>query len=717
MSFPNLDQNYKQYEVKEGIVFLIELTDSLFKPLATLDDHSQLQEILLCIDELMSDMIVSFYKNGVGIYFYNSEETGSKFPKKSGLTKIFSLNDLNSSNMKTLSNIVRDEADGFKPLTKRYRPRAEPLDNLQTVLRMILREFQQKPQYNRTKLIWFTNNDKPYLNPEAKDSLRTIISDFEDNNIFIEPIFLDSYLDEAQTKRKEFETSLFENIFLNTNFLNRVLRETRHAEEQNSGSDSFDAINKIKTSIARLKEVRRIQISCDLILSDGPGIGGALGCSIKGYTLFDHEKIKASKNVYTEGEALKVVQIDSSSIRSDTQAEVEIERDNDGKQKKIDAVKGLALKYTNKVDELKENESNERVLLLPENVLQDMKSYSFDHVPQFYQNAKDLSQLEVSSEPGQLEEVSFSKVPYLKLLCFRQLNSFQPFFNLKPALFVTADLDDGLGSGNREGGFANSRTTFTSLYQSCVKLKRFAMVFGCAKLNSTPTLYALYPTNTDGSNSGNAVELPDGFLLVSLPWLGEIRSLPEYVLTEQSKYFFEDPARCAPLQLVEAFKKVIGLVGTSEYNPESHSNPVLQYFYKTIKQEALQMDIKDEDQTVEGNDWSSKELLQLKTLFTEDRALGELVLSINSMLDAIGAAEGSKRAAEDSDIQNGKKQKARPLNEADVITLWKNDTWGNVTVAQLREFIKRYDSIKSATKKADMIANISNFLESKQKTK
>lgn len=714
MAIPHETQDYKQYEVKEGIVFLIELTDSIFKPLKELEDRCQLQEILTCVNELMSDMVVTFPKNGIGIYFYNCSQTGSKFPKKSGINKIFSLNDLNSSNMKTLTNIVRDEFDGFKPLKSRFLALSEPLDNLQTVLRTILREFQYKPQYNRTKLLWFTANDKPYINPQAKDSLRTMISDFEDNKISIDPIFLDSYVDESQEEKSSFDLSLYEKIFLNTNFLSEMLKRLKEAETKNS-EETLGFFNKIKDSIHRLREVRRMQFSCDLILSDGPDIGGALGCSIQGYTLFDHEKVKPSKQVYTEGEALKVVYLDSALVRSDTKTELEnIKKEEEESSAKGDmrpnVVKGIPVKNTTAAAGA---EASDKIILLSENILRQIKGYNFDHIPQIYKNSFSGDSQQFSEE-FPIEEVLISKVPYLKLLCFRNLSTYQPFFNLKPALFVTADLKDGLGASNREGGYMNSRTTFTSLYQSCVKLQRYAMVFGCTKLNSTPTLYAMYPTNCRQCDRASSTKLPDGFLLINVPWFGELRSLPDYMLTDAERYFFMDVSKTAPIELISAYKKIINTLGTTNYDPYEHNNPVLQFFYKVIKQEVLQIDIKNEDQTIEGNDWSVQQLIELSDQFKSDANLHEITLFMNSILNSIGNAEFLKRTAEEHN-STAKRQKPRALNEADVKTLWKYDTWSNVTVAQLREFIKRYDSIPTASKKADMVTNIIQFLESRKR--
>ncbi|KAM9925520.1 hypothetical protein OXX59_003814, partial [Metschnikowia pulcherrima] len=106
-----VEEPYKQYEIREGIVFLLELSEAIYTPIKQLDGQSQIGEILNCINDLLSEMVMTFPNNGVGIYLYNCENTGSKYAKNSGLNKIFSLNDLNSSNMKSLINMLQDDFD------------------------------------------------------------------------------------------------------------------------------------------------------------------------------------------------------------------------------------------------------------------------------------------------------------------------------------------------------------------------------------------------------------------------------------------------------------------------------------------------------------------------------------------------------------------------------------------------------------------------------
>ncbi|KAM9930549.1 hypothetical protein OXX80_009357, partial [Metschnikowia pulcherrima] len=474
-----VEEPYKQYEIREGIVFLLELSEAIYTPIKQLDGQSQIGEILNCINDLLSEMVMTM----------------------------------------TLTSRGRSNPDSAAKTVQ---------DNLHTVLKTVLREFQRKPQYNRKKLFWFTNNDKPYINDKLKDSLRTMVSDFEDNYIHVSPLFLDTFTDESQERAKPFDASLYHNIFLNTNYLRSA--NTGDDDDFTVSSKKADVSwsnttvsSQIRDSIFRLKEVKRVQFSCNLILSDGPGIGGKLGCSVKGYTLYNHEQIRQFKKVSTESGEIKIAHNDTKQVKSGSSEEIKV----GDSEEKIVVYKGFPVKDASV---MQNGVPNEKILLLNPEVSDYIKSYAFDHVPSAYDDQTTNNTGDNVAEDGDANaQIEFSNAPYLKLLCFRNVKKFQPYFNMKPPIFVAADLNDGLG-GSNEGGYANSFTTFKTLFQSCVRLKKYAILFGCPKKNSKPDLYALYPTNL---TKICASKTPDGFLLFNLPWLSEIRSLPDHVLTDE----------------------------------------------------------------------------------------------------------------------------------------------------------------------------------------
>lgn len=690
----------EQFEIREGIVFLIDLSESIFEPVADLDHKCLLLEIFHCISDLMSDMVITFPSNGVGIYLYNGRHTARKYAKESGISKVFSLNDLNSSNIKLITNVIRDEVEGVKTLEDRYPIAETRKDNLHTVLETILREFQAKPQYNRKRLFWLTSTEKPYINPKLKDGLRTLMGDFDADKIFVTPVFLDAA---KATGNGSMDLLLYENIFLNTNFMPKQPTSNPLTSSEDTKELKITVASQIREKIFRLKEVRRTQFSCDIILSDGPGIGGQLGCSVKGYTLFNHEVVRPFRQVNTDGEGLKLVHHDTRYVREDTKEELERGTENT----KTPIFKGFTVKMENGGGDA----PNEKTILLQQDAIDYMRECAFDHTP-----GEEAADAAPEEDEEDRKPVLFSKAPYLKLLCFRKLEQFVPVFNIKAPVFVTADSSDGMSSSTKEGGYTNSFHTFRQLYRLCVRLGRYAVVLGCVKKNAYPRLYAMYPTNT--TNSSSLVEgkrLPDGFLLIAMPWLGEFRSLPDYMLTERHRYFLPEDKEVVPQELALMYLKLVDMCGVEgSYDPSEHPNPVINFFYKTIRQEALQIDIKDEDASLEHNDWTVQRLVAMRRRLQQNGGTRELLLLINGYLNKIGNAEVTKRMNEDNRQGAAKKTKVEPLTEAAIVALWQTNSWNKVTVAQLKQFMGRYADIKAATRKADMVENIVAFLEARQ---
>ena len=73
----NDEEDYTaQYEIREGIIFLIELSPAIFRPLVELGGRSQFLEILSSINDLMSELLITVLSIGVVIYLYNCSVTG-----------------------------------------------------------------------------------------------------------------------------------------------------------------------------------------------------------------------------------------------------------------------------------------------------------------------------------------------------------------------------------------------------------------------------------------------------------------------------------------------------------------------------------------------------------------------------------------------------------------------------------------------------------------
>lgn len=729
------NETYKQFEIHEGIAFLIELTPEIFLPLKELDNKSQFMEILSSINDLIGELIITLPNTGIGIYFYNCQKTNKRFTKDCGLNRLFKLNDLNSFNMKILNDAINDDINGISLLKDKFPYIEEDQDDkLPAVLNTMLNEFHNNKNYNNKKLIWFTNNDRPFKRDKTKHNLWKIINDYDEFRINITPFFLDSYADEKQSKKKEFNPNLYQEIFLNTNYLNNrkgndndddVEKGTNIKPEfiqANMNDIVFDGISnktakfkdttlstQIKSIILRLREIKRILFSCDLILGDGKGVSGKFGCSVKGYTIYNHERLKKFNKIYNSGEELKIVHTSSKMLNNRTGEEIEVETENKKsiteKNEDANIRKGFPM-------------GNDNVLYLNSKQTNFLKNYAFDHN---FEDKSEAAKVEDENEDENedeyddnedLDDHSFSKPPYLKLLGFRSLSTYQSHYNSSAPIFVTPDMNDGLKTSSADGGYKNSFKTFSSLYQSCIKLQKYGILFGCLKKNSMPNLYSLYPTKVTNSQK-SGLNFPEGFFLIRLPWLDDVRSLPEYSFLNDA-YLNDLSGESVPADILLNFKHIISQFFLREYRPLDFPNPSINFFYKIINNELLQEELSPESKSIENNDITTQKLIELRG-YLQKEEIQTMLKALNVRLNKL-SNESLKREMESSDGTDSKKRKKEvpELSEEAVLTAWKSNEWGQFTVWQLKQFISKYKGlIKLATKKQDLINSIIQFLDKK----
>lgn len=666
------EDDFKQYDIRDGIIFLIELNSDMFTPVKELNDKSQLFEILASIDELLQQLIITLPNTGVGIYLSNCDNS-----KTYNLTKIFGLYDLSSTKMKVLHDIVTDELEKRVRLKDSYKIGNGNETNLPKNLNKILDVFNQAKHYKSKKLMWFTNNDEPYTAKQTRDALYRVIGDYDEANIRINPVFLNR-------PNHTFNLKPYQEIFTTTNFLS------------NYKFNSAILSDKIKDSVLRLKELKRIQFATNLILSDGE-LGGNLGCSIKGYTLYNHEKLKKFKNLYYHENELKLVETEST--LTDQQGNVlELPTDSEKPLKDQKAEAGLRNGL-----ELN-NDGENKIFHLGDQQWQFLRNYTFDHNPDSSTNTAIKDEVDNLDDSDDQLYIDTTLPGYLKLLGFRHIEHFKPFYNISSPAFITGDFLDGK---NFEFGYKNSIKLFSALYKSCIKLERFAIVFGCIKRTSLPNLYAMYPTNLARSTKSPTINFPQGFLLIRLPWLDDIRSLPEWFINTKAKFDFYNSLP-NPRDLVDNFSQIIEKCLWQDYNPQEYPNPNINFFYKILKYDLLQIPYSEEEMTLKNNDITYTLVKQLQDKLSSEE-LGKLVQALAQLLHKFEAFD----QIQESSVPN-KKRKVDTIDEEQVMVAWKTDSLNTFTMAQLRQFSEKYKShIKPASKKQDLINNIKQFLDSR----
>lgn len=694
------DKPYTQFEIKEAVIFLIHLTPALMS-------LGSLFEILLSINDLMAELVITMPNTGFGIYIYNCKPSHVLKPTGiPGLYRLLKLRQLRIAGMKFLSDIVLDHQNGITKLESLLQtaPSYDP-ETLPAIFSHALEKLVSLPFFNRKRLLWFTADDKPFALKATSESLYRIVNDFYNYGYFIRPILLGD-------ADKPFDMTQFREIFISTNFL----APTSTQKHGFSGFRKDSAIftkpllaTEIRQQIFRIKEVRRTRFTCNLVLSDGKGVGGKVGCTIKGFTLFNPVEVRPDALMYFVGEIPRRVFTEAKPVSQEGNVPVTVPAERIG----------LPL-------------NGDEVLIFNDEQLEFMSQCVFDHEAHALgdNDDDDLEDDIAAEEVGQA--VPYSERPFLKLLGFRDLSKFLDAYHMGKATFVTADLSDGARSTALPGGYTNSFTTFASLYSSCVRLRKYAVLFGSTLRSYDPALYALYPTRTknstkiiDAASNSAAQEMPQGFLLFRLPWLDNIRNLPSYFIQDSLNQYKTQPDVFRKLLL--KYKCLLRHFFMPEYTPQDFPNPSLNYFYKVLKHEHLQLDLPLEETLLERNDTTQMRLVYLRKqmlLYPENVAL---VVEINEALleqeqeaeKAMATAEkaGTVRKASAPDPSSGLKKPrlgSVRLTDEIVVEAWKSNEWRHINLKPLQEYQKRHaEEIRPASKKPDLIANVVEYISSR----
>ncbi|CCH46331.1 hypothetical protein BN7_5924 [Wickerhamomyces ciferrii] len=529
-------QQHPRYEVHEGIIFVIELTKTIFLPNST-NGKSNLQEILEILNESMAHSIITLPNTGYGCYFFHSGNDQTSQGLKPGLEKLFSLTDLNYSNMKIVQDILEenvktdDDSRVYRSLEDRF-PVLETDDQelkenqLYEILVTLQDEFLIKKdfqkQYNNNKIFLFTDNDTP-INPEnvsQKNILRRLYNDLDDAHINISPFLINS-------SYKQFDPKIYSELF-------SITHDNPNDELEAGESSMFDGpstkpidVSIIKQRVLRRKEIRRIQFQCPLIFNDNLIVG------VKGYSIYTHEKSQRNKYVYETENFRKNVYSKRRFFNEKTGAEF----DKTVKIYKFGSGEDDAIKLT-----------NDQIFQL-----------------QTYDENYDC---------------------FLKLLGFKNEKFGNKFhYNTSKIPFVIPDEDK----------YDGSRRTLSALYQSLQKLEKIAILFGKLRKSGQPSLYALQITKTP---------FPEGFMLIRLPFLDDIRKIPE------GYEYYNEPSNDLKLVTKSILKNLI-LKG---YQPKDYKNPSLQLHFKILHDYLLQVEVEDESQIDGNEDNEENKLLQDDTL-------------------------------------------------------------------------------------------------------
>lgn len=280
--------SYKKYDIHEGIIFLIELSDGMFQELEELNSEIQIIEILNTLLKLMSQLVVTRPGTGIGCYFYNCFKEEAN---ENGIYEYLPLVDINAKNMKQLSDLLEDLANERTTLQEFLPFKSNKRTALENVLEMVKEEFTKETpgqkNFNNKKVFLFTDNDSPpeSSDPEAKSRLSHLINDLDDYYIGFTTFFIGS------------EERPFDNAFYS-----EVLRLGANSDTEFDGPNTQPiSATYIKARVLRKQEIKRILFQCRLVLEEKADF--VVG--IKGYSIVSHEKPGVKYKLVYENEDVR----------------------------------------------------------------------------------------------------------------------------------------------------------------------------------------------------------------------------------------------------------------------------------------------------------------------------------------------------------------------------------------------------------------------------
>lgn len=734
------------YEIREGLIFLIEITPEILAPNDTLGGDCQLLEILASILSLMEIMIKINRGTGFGVYFYHCQVNDNNnvftaVPKShplKGFYALFPLSFVNITNRVKLAKLLKRHETGEQTLAKLFTPEPGEESDVISVFENIMEVFQRRwggGGFNRAKLVWITTNETPCATEADEKVLRRKIQDFFDLRIDVRPVML-------ANARGTFNNKQFNDLFLNTGVLDKegnlrgdstaqilskkdepIWRGSAKAALARGSTFSKD----IRLLILRLKQVKRQQFACPLILSDGKSVAGSFGVLLRGYAVVLLELyLKRDTYVYSQASSKQEVHVEQDIVDPNLGEPITLKDESEGKAPLPD------IKEQNHIYRGVELTGGDVVCLTPD-TWRFINSTDFDHDPTVTKartndddgSGTDYSESEDDNDDDDWvvvddgDKLGLSHSPYLKLLGFRDLDTYKPWYSFGNGSFVTVDFQEG----RDQGGFTNSFTTFLALYQLCVKLKKYAVVFGPLRKGARPALYVMYPSRSPHAQKPlitNKWDFAEGFFLYRLPWLDDIRLLPNT---------FDNMPSDTKEEHVEVFKQLIDDLAMT-YTPESHNNPSVEWWYKILlMQESGELMEFEDPLDLMKNDSTTRQVALVRKALEMNP---ELIDSLNQLQTELGemslqadeakaaAATATKRARSDGGDTGDKRRRAprQPIDTSlaptddEIVIAYGNDTLAQFTLIQLRAFQQKYSAeIPRCTNKTQYLEAITAFVE------
>ncbi|KAL6942610.1 hypothetical protein ACO0QE_003793 [Hanseniaspora vineae] len=279
----------KKFRVHEGIIFLVEITNSLLSPYETANGGVGGPPMLDIFDSLsatIEQLTITLPNTGIGLYIFNS----SKPDPDSAMKMIFPLRDINIEDMKLVDEYKEAISSNKIDLIKEWSPLNQDFvvndedtadgDTGSSSLIKVLSEIQfnfkkenliENREFNKRKVFFFTDNDNPKNVDAAR--CRIVLNDLKTNGIEFNPFLI----------------SAGKKVFDPSKFYDEIARKLGHGVLLNVQSIKT---NLLKEKVLRTKEIERKLFFCPLYLNESISIG------VSGFLTFQQENPVARSRMY-----------------------------------------------------------------------------------------------------------------------------------------------------------------------------------------------------------------------------------------------------------------------------------------------------------------------------------------------------------------------------------------------------------------------------------
>ncbi|XP_067943807.1 X-ray repair cross-complementing protein 5-like [Watersipora subatra] len=297
-----------------------------------------------------------------------------------------------------------------------------------------------------------------------------------------------------------------------------------------------------------------------------------------------------------------------------------------------------------------------------------------DVMPQDILSYQEYAGKRICLEPHEVTTLKSFDMQGLKLIGFKNRSDAKLYQHVKPSHFLYPD----------ETSVKGSTGLFTAMLSRCAARDMVAVCWYVPRSNSTIELVHLLP-QLEERDSQNVQITPPGFHVIFCPFKEDVREISTG----------DDMPSATPDQ-VEKCAAVIKKL-SFPYNPSMFDNPALQKFYSNLEAMALS---KDEPDDI--TDYSTPVVKKM-----EKKASAEMEDFMSSIFpDGVASTTAPKRSAGGS--AGASKRPKVEAADHDVKSLATSGELKRLTVADLKNILKKERIRTSATKKQDLIAAISS---------